>query len=510
MSTNSENNKRIAKNTFLLYFRMLLTMVVSLYTGRVVLNELGVEDYGIYNVVGGVVAMFSVLSGSLSAAISRYITFELGRKDMENLKKVFSSAVTIQIGLALIIILFAETLGLWFLNEKMVIPSERMSAANWIFQFSILTFGINLISVPYNAAIIAHEKMSAFAYISILEVTGKLLVAYLLTISPIDKLVFYGLLLTFLAVIIRLVYGCYCKKHFKECKYRFVFDKSTLKEMFCFAGWNFIGASSDIFRNQGTDILINLFMGPTINASRGISMQVSYTVSSFATNFITAIKPQITKNYALGNMDYMLTLVYKGAKFSFFIMLMIVIPIYTTTPYLLNLWLGQVPEHSVNFVRLILLFSMNETMGGPLITAMLATGEIRNYQLIVGGSQLLNLPLSYICLKIGLVVESVFVVAIAVSCLGMFLRVYMLRSMIGLSLGYFFRHVYFQSILVMMLSMIVPFLISLQIEYNIYTFLFLGFISFFSTAFIVFTIGCNKSEKKVICKQIQKIYIRLK
>lgn len=510
MSTTAENNKRIAKNTLLLYFRMLLTMVVSLYTSRVVLNALGVEDYGIYNVVGGVVAMFSVLSGSLSAAISRFITFELGRNDMEKLKRVFSSAVTIQIGLALIIILLAETLGLWFLNEKMNIPLERMTAANWVFQFSILTFTINLVSVPYNAAIIAHEKMSAFAYISILEVFGKLIVAYIITISLIDKLVFYGLLLMLIAMVVRFVYGCYCKKHFEECKYRFVYDKLLFKEMFSFAGWNFIGASSDIFRNQGTDILINLFFGPVVNASRGISVQVSHAVSSFATNFITALKPQITKNYALGNMDYMLTLVYKGAKFSFFIMLLIVVPIYATTPYLLNLWLGQVPDHSVNFVRLILLFTMNETMAGPLITAMLATGKIRNYQLIVGGSQLLNLPISYICLKIGLMVESVFVVAIMVSCLGMLLRLYMLRNMIGLSMSYFLRHVYFLSILVLFLSMIVPFILSSVIEYNLYNFISIVLTSVFTTSIVIFIIGCNSSEKKIICNQIRKIHYKFR
>ena len=242
-------------------------MAVSLYTSRVVLNALGVEDFGIYNVVGGVVAMFTVLSGSLSAAISRFITYELGKGNQENLNKIFSSAITIQLGLAGIIILLAETVGFWFLNVKMNIPEIRMEAANWVFQFSILTFAINLISVPYNASIIAHEKMSAFAYISILEAIGKLAIAYLIVVSPMDKLIFYAILMCVVALIVRFTYGNYCKRHFSECTYHFIWDKQLLKQMFGFAGWNFIGAASAVLRDQGGNVVINLFCGPTVNAA---------------------------------------------------------------------------------------------------------------------------------------------------------------------------------------------------------------------------------------------------
>lgn len=311
MSNTTENNKRIAKNTLLLYFRMLFLMAVSLYTSRVVLNALGVEDFGIYNVVGGVVAMFSVLSGSLSTAISRFITYELGKGNKENLNKIFSSAVTIQFGLAGIIILLAETIGIWFLNIKMNIPEVRMEAANWVFQFSILTFAINLISVPYNASIIAHEKMSAFAYISILEAVGKLTIAYLITISPIDKLIFYAILMCAVALVVRLTYGNYCKRHFSECTYHFSWDKLLLKQMFGFAGWNFIGASSAILRDQGGNVVINLFCGPTVNAARGIAFQVNNAVNQFVTNFMTALNPQITKSYASGDNEYMMTLIFR-------------------------------------------------------------------------------------------------------------------------------------------------------------------------------------------------------
>ena len=262
MENTSTNNKRIAKNTLLLYFRMLFMMAVSLYTSRVVLNALGVEDFGIYNVVGGVVAMFSMLSGSLSSAITRFITYELGAGNRENLVKIFSSSVTIQIGLAVLIILLAEAVGVWFLNVKMNIPDARMVAANWVFQFSILTFAINLISVPYNASIIAHERMSAFAYISILEAIGKLAIAFLIVISPMDKLIFYAILMCAVALVVRFAYGAYCKKHFEECTYHFIFDKDLLKRMFGFAGWNFIGATSAVLRDQGGNVVINLFLRP--------------------------------------------------------------------------------------------------------------------------------------------------------------------------------------------------------------------------------------------------------
>ena len=292
MSTQtSDNNKRIAKNTLLLYFRMLFMMVVSLYTSRVILNALGVEDFGIYNVVGGVVAMFTVISGSLSAAISRFITYELGKGDQSKLNRIFSASVTIQLLLSLIIVVLIESVGVWFLNAKMTIPINRIVAGNWVLQFSVITFVLNLVSVPYNAAIIAHEKMVAFAYISILEVVGQLLIALLIDFSPIDRLVFYALLMCVVAIIVRVAYGLYCKRNFEECTYHWHWDKDILCTMFSFAGWNFIGATSAILRDQGGNIVINLFCGPTVNAAKGISMQVNSAITAFVRNFMTALKP---------------------------------------------------------------------------------------------------------------------------------------------------------------------------------------------------------------------------
>ena len=509
MADISTNNKRIAKNTLLLYFRMLFLMVVSLYTSRVVLNALGVEDFGIYNVVGGVVAMFSMLSGSLSAAITRFITYELGTGNQDNLKNIFSSAVTIQIGLAIVIILLAEAVGVWFLNVKMNIPETRMAAANWVFQFSILTFAINLISVPYNASIIAHERMSAFAYISILEAIGKLAIAYLITVSPMDKLIFYALLMCAVALLVRLVYGYYCKKHFKECIYHFLWDKDLLKRMFGFAGWNFIGASSAVLRDQGGNVVINLFCGPAVNAARGIAFQVNTAVHGFVTNFMTALNPQITKSYASGDREYMKTLIFQGARLSFYMLLLLSLPILVNTHYILALWLKIVPEHTVLFVQLILLFGLSESISNPLITAMLATGKIRNYQLMVGGLQLMNLPVSYLLLRMGLFPEVVIMVAIVISQCCLAARLLMLRGMIGLSVREYLKKVYIHVLAVTAVASICPFLLMSQVEESLLNFILLCLASVVCTGITIYYIGCNKTERQFILNKIGAIKNRL-
>lgn len=493
-----ENNKRIARNTIILYFRTFITMCIALLTSRIVFRALGVDDYGLYNVVGGVVAMFSVITGSLSAAISRFVTFELGRDDKERLKKVFCTSINIQIILIIIILLLVETIGLWFLNYKMNIEANRLIAANWVFQFSIMTFIFNLLSVPYNALIIAHERMSIFAYVGIIESVLRLIVAVLISMSSIDKLVFYSLLLMISGFIIIIIYACYCRRHFQECRYKLIFDKSLFNEMLGFSGWNFIGASSDVFRDHGGNIIINLFFGTSINAARAIAVQVSNAITNFVNNFLTAVRPQITKSYASGNYDYMLQLIYHSSKFSSFILLFFSLPVYVTAPYILQLWLGEIPNHTVNFVRIILIFVMNETISSPMITAMLATGKIRNYQLIVGGSQLLNLPVSYICLLLGCPAESVFLVAIVISCIGMFLRVYMLKGMINLSFKKFYIQVYFRIILVVVAAALVPIIVSYYINLNFYYFVLLCILSLICSLLSIYFLGCTDSERVLL------------
>lgn len=510
MSSIAENNKRIAKNTLMLYVRMMFSMIVSLYTSRVILSTLGVVDYGIYNVVGGVVSMFSIISASLSAAISRYLTFELGKNDIQRLKTVFSTSITIQIIISLIVIILAEIVGIWFLNNKMVIPVDRLEAANWIFQFSLMTFVIGLISLPYNAAIIAHERMRAFAYIGIFEVLAKLGIVFSLMIAPIDKLVFYGLLLLLLSIVIRIIYGVYCKKQFEECTYHCIMDKPLLKEMFGFAGWNFIGASSAILRDHGGNIIINLFCGPAVNAARGIAIQVNGMVNSFVGNFMTAVNPQITKSYAAGKYDYMMDLIFKSARFSFYLLLILSLPIMVSADYILHLWLDIVPEHSSAFLQLTLLFSLSETLATPLVTAMLATGRIRNYQIIVGGLQMMNLPISYTCLRCGLPPEAVFIVAIGVSVICELARVYMLRRMINLSARVFLRKVYINVWIVLATSAVLPFILKWYLDENLISFASCCMLSLICSVLSVCYIGCNKGERLYLKEQINTFIKKIK
>lgn len=501
---NSENSKRIAKNTLLLYFRMLLIMAVTLYTSRVVLATLGVEDFGIYNVIGGVVAMFSVISGSLSAAISRFITYELGKGDKERLKVIFSSSIVIQVCLALLICILAEIGGVWFLNNKMNIPIARMEAANWTLQCSILTFMINLISVPYNAAIIAHERMKAFAYVSILEAILKLIIVFMLCVSSFDKLKTYAILLALVAVIIRLIYGYYCKKHFEECRFHFIYDKRILKDIGGFAGWNFIGSASGILRDQGGNIIINLFCGPAVNAARGIATQVQNAVYGFVSNFMTALNPQITKNYAIGNRDYLMFLLHQGSRFSFYLLLLFSLPILLNTHYILTLWLTTVPEHTVNFVRLVLIFSLSESISQPLITVQNATGRIRNYQIVVGGLQMLNLPVSYLLLRYGYAPESVLIVAVLNSQSCLMARLYMLRFSIGLSARKFIRDVYLNALCVSIIAGIFPILTLIIADKSLIMFLVHCAFTVICTLLSVLFIGCNSKERNMILDKIAK------
>lgn len=501
----SVNNKRIAKNTLALYFRMLFSMLVSLYTSRVFLNALGVEDYGINNVVGGLIGMFSILSGSLTAAISRFITYELGKGNTKQLRKVFSSAINIQLALGFIVILLAETIGLWFLNTEMNIPSNRMPAANWVFQFSLVSFFLGIITIPYNAVIIAHERITTFAYIGIFEVLAKLGIAILIVHSPIDRLIFVSLLTCVIAVIVRLTYGIYCKLHFQECKYQRIWDKNLLKQMFSFAGWNFIGASSAILRDQGGNILINLFCGPVANAARGVAYQVNIAVQSFANNFMTAINPQITKSYACGNQDYMMTLIFQGARLSFYMLLILSLPVIINTSYILELWLKTVPEFTSLFVKLILIFTMSESISNPLVTAMLATGNIRKYQIIVGGLQMLNFPLSFLLLKQGFKPEIIFIVAIFISQCCLIARLILLRKMIKLNAKEYFKKVYLNVISVSLIAILIPTIIQPYFTNNFTNFIYSCIICVISTITTIYYIGCNRKERHLIYLKLYQI-----
>lgn len=510
MSSETINNKRIAKNTLLLYVRMLFLMLISLYTSRVILNALGVEDYGIYNVVGGVVAMFSMISASLNSAISRFITYELGIGDLNKLKIVFSSSVTIQIGLAVFFLLIVETVGVWFVNYKMVIPVDRLVAANWCLQLSAITFSINLISVPYNAAIIAHEKMSAFAYISIIEAVGKLLIAWLILISPIDKLIFYAIMLAFMAIVIRYIYMYYCKRHFVECTYFFIYDSSLLKRIFGFAGWNMIGTSSAILRNQGTDILINLFFGPAVNGAKAIANQVNAAIDGFVQNFMIAMNPQITKSYANGNHHYMLDLVMKGAKFSYFILLFLGLPILLNTGFILQLWLKIVPAHAVLFVQLIIVMTMCDSLSHTLVAAILAEGEIKLYMAVVGGLQMLNIPIAYIALWLGCIPEITVVIAIILSQVCLFTRILFLKRKVNLSVREYMYKVYFVIVSVTLLAALLPVCLKTIMNDGWLSFVLVTVVTLACTVVSIYSVGLSRDERQMVLLKTKEVINKIR
>lgn len=500
MQTQLEKTQKIAKNTLLLYVRMLFGMLVSLYTSRVVLNTLGIEDYGIYNVVGGVVSMFTLISASLSASVSRFLTFELGTGNIEKLKKVFSTSLLIHFILAFIVLVCAESIGVWFLNTHMNIPADRMYAANWVLQFSVFSFIIGLVSIPYNASLISHERMSIFAIMGFLEVGLKLVIVLSLAYIPCwsDKLIAYSLMLVCSGLFLQCIYLYYCKKNFEECQFQKKIDIVLVKDMIGFAGWNFIGASSAILREQGGNIILNWFGGPSLNAARAIALQVNSAVTNFVSNFMVSLNPQITKSYAGGEHAYMMSLIYRGARFSFYLLLFLSLPILINTSYVLTLWLNIVPEHVVLFVRLVLIFSMCESISNPLITAMLATGNIRNYQIIVGGLQIMNLPVSYILLRLGFFPEIILVVAIVLSLCCLCARLMLLRGMIGLSAKSYTLHVLMNVVAVSVLSFIVPLLFSGYLGDDFISFLLSCIICVVCAGIAIYYIGCTHGERYFI------------
>ena len=477
---------------------MFLMMAISLFTSRIVLSTLGVSDYGIYNVVGGVVAMFGLLSGSITNSITRFLTFELGKNDYSQLQKVFSTSLNVMMVLSFVIVVIGEIVGIWFLNYKMNIPEGRMDAANWAFQCSLMTFVMNLISIPYNSTIVAHEKMSAFAYISIFEVIMKLLIVYSLYISPFDKLKSYVVLLLILSFVIRFIYGFYCKRHFKEATYHFVYDKVLLKNMTSFAGWNFFGQGAYMMNNQGVNIVINLFFGVTVNAARGIATQVNNAVNQFVTNFMMALNPQITKSYASGEFEEMHKLVYRGSKFSYFLMLFFLIPICLETEMILHLWLNVIPDYSVAFVRWTLIITTMGMLSNTLITALHATGKIKKYMIVVGIVEISNFPLTYLMFKFGFNPLAAYYVYFTIYLILMFLRLYLIKDLIRMKAIVYIKEVYCKVAYVTLVAFIAPSLICLVQQDSIIRFIEVGLVSSISTVATVFYLGLASNERKIV------------
>ena len=502
MSDTSVNNKRIAKNTLLLYVRMLFIMGVSLYTSRVVLNTLGVEDYGIYNVVGGVVAMFGFINGAMSSATQRFITFALGKGDMDNLQKVFSTTLQIHALIATIIFILGETVGLWFMYTQMQIPADRMDAAFWVLQCSIMSAIVMIVSVPYNADIIAREKMSAFAYISILEAVLKLAIVFLLLVFTQDKLVLYSALVLCVQLFIRFCYGHYCNKHFPESKYRHVWDKRLFKEMTGFAGWSMFGNLSAVLYGQGLNILLNVFFGPVVNAARAVAVQVQSVMQQFVSNFQMALNPQITKTYAKGEMDEMHQLMFRSARFSFYLLFLLSLPVLFETDFILTIWLKTVPDNTVTFLRIIICTSLIYTLANPLIIANQATGKVRRYQAVCGSILLLILPVSYVCLKLGCPAYSVFIVHFCMEALTQLARIIMLRPLIGVKIKDFFKHIYARVFIVIVLSSIAPAAVYYNMSDTVLRFFVLSTACLLSVGIVVYSVGLSQSERAFVNSKV--------
>lgn len=510
MTSQSENTKRIAKNTLILYVRTLFTMLVSLYTSRVILNTLGVSDFGISNVVGGVVGMFSVISGSLSSSISRFITYELGHGDINKLKRIFSTSVNIQIGIALIIVILAECIGVWFVNHKLNIPAGRLVAANWVFQCSLLSFAIGLISVPYNACIIAHERMSVFAYMSILETILKLAIVYMLFISPYDKLISYAVLFVVVSFIMRLIYGWYCNKHFVESHYEFIYDRPLIKEMTGFAGWSFFGNTAYMFNTQGVDMLINIFLGVTLNAAKGVASQVQNAVMQFVGNFTVAINPQITKSYASGDREYMNKLVCRGARFSYFLLLIFAVPIVCEADYILYLWLKTVPEYAPIFLRLILFGTLMAILGNTMLTAIQATGNIRRYQIWITIAGCFVFPLTWIAYKLGFPPETTYIIYIIIYFLLNFIRVYIAKGLMDFPVRLYLFDVIFRVVIVSIVAFIFPLLVIRYFEPGFLRLCISCIAGLISSLLTINILGLEHVEREMIYKKVSHLLSKLK
>lgn len=505
MSSTVSSKSTIAKNTTLLYGRTALVMIVSLYTSRVILQALGVEDYGVYTAIGGVVSILSVVIGPIDSAISRYLTYELGRGDKDRLRRYFSMGLTIMLLFSVLAILILETVGLWFLNNKMVIDESRMNAAQWVLHLSIASFVINMISSPYRAAIISHENMSLFAYMGILDALLKLGIAFLLKISSFDKLIVYAVLMLIAAILVRVVYTIVCNKEFDECrKPKFSIDNELFGGLFSFAGWNIFGAAALVCRGQGINILFNLFGGPIINAAYGISQQVNGAVGSFVNNFTTALNPSIIKSFASSQKNYMLSLVYQGAKYSYFLVLLFALPLLLETEYVTQLWLGQTPDYSVTFIQMMLFYTLIDAFSKTIMAGVHASGKIRQYQIVIGSFQVIILPIAYVILRMGFTPTSVLVAMIVIDILALFARLLMARGIFDLSVWVFIKKVILVSAFVTIIALVLPLGLKIVMKESLLRLISVVSLCLITTSLSIIFIGCTRTERMAILSKVKQ------
>lgn len=501
--SNSKDNKRLAKNTLFLYFRMFITLVVGLYTSRVVLNVLGVTDYGIYNVLGGIVAIFATLNSAMASTSSRYITYYLGCGDDKRLKQIFSTVSFVHLAIAVIVIFACETVGLWFFYNHMSIPAERMDVAFWLLQFSFAASFLSMINIPYTSLIIARENMSIYAYISIFDVTMKLLIVFLIRISPVDKLLSYGFLILLVHIADFLLYRCYCIRKYTESHLMLFFDKPLFKELSSYFGWSIFGNLAGAFNTQGVNLLLNVFFGPAVNAARGIAVQVQNIINQFVGNFQIALNPQIIKTYANNDLQRMHKLMFASAKYGFLLLFLLSLPVMIEARYILELWLGIVPEHTVNFIRIILISCMINALANSLTVAAGATGKIRAYSMVVGGFVLLPLPFAYFLLKIVAHPELVFLVVLLFEIVALFLRLQFMRKMVFMSIKEYAVQVIVPSISVVVCSLCIPVALYALLPQTFFNVLIVIASCLMATLLFVYAIGLKHNERVFVLNLIK-------
>lgn len=482
---------------------------MGLYTSRITMLALGVDNYGIINVVGGFVSMFAIISGSLTSACQRFITFELG-KENGNVQQIFSTTFYIHIILALVICVLAETVGLYFVNNKLNLPAEKMPEVQWVFQCSVVSFILNLINIPYNALIIAHEKLKSFAYISILEGVFKFLTVYSIMILPFASLKVYSCLTLFFSIIIRLVYQLYCIKSFKnESRLVRIENYSIFKNIFGFAGWAFVGNTATLLNNQGLNIIINIFTGVTVNAARGVASMIETTISGFVNNFTTALNPQITKSYSQNDKERVIELLDLGMRLSFFLIIIMAVPIMIVTPDVLDVWLGVYPDYAIPFLRITLLIAMVQSMANPFITAVCATGNIKVYQLVVGGITLINVPICYLLLKLGLEPTSIYISSLFIFVLTFFIRLWFIKVKVQISIIAFIQNIFVRILPLGLISYSIGYLLSQGINTSSFFGLVLyAIITCTCIAVAIYLIGLKSNEKLSVNNFIKSRLVR--
>lgn len=508
--SNSKKTENIAKNTLMLFFRMAITMFISLYTSRILLAALGVDDFGISNVVGGIIGFFGFIIYSMQTAIQRFLTVAMGKGDIKEVQHVFSIGIFIHAAFSLAVLLGGETVGLWFLENKLVIPEERLEAAFWIYQFCIAGTIISLMSIPFTAEVIAHEKMSAFAYLSILNTGLNFLIAFSLQYSPADKLITFGFLGLCTNILNITLYIIYCKRRFEECVLTVKVPKKLLKEMVSFAGWDFFGVLAYCVSTQGATLMLNMFFGPSVNAARAIAQTVLEKTKSFSNNFTTALNPAISKSYGANEHEYMNKLLFSGSKLVFILVATISLPLFIETPYLLKLWLTVVPEYTVTFIQILLIQSVFLTMWNPLFTAGLATGKIKQFGLKTSICNILKMPVCYLLLLQGF---SPVVFIAAYTILEFFsygIQLFTLRGLINFNLKEYMVNVQLKSILIFLSAFPIPFLLSQYLDASIVRILLVGVVSCVFSIGLSYFVLLNREEKAFIWKKTNIIFDKIK